>query len=112
MKTDILYFAYIANNGVMRMEWLKAEMKARGLTQRDVGDAIGLDDAKMSRVLSGDRKLSATEADNIRRFLGFTLPDDEASELDRRILRVLSQMSERQKEALETLLPPLTGQAK
>ena len=86
------------------MEWLKAEMAARGLKNRDIGNAIGLDDGQISRVLSGGRKLSATEADKIRRFLGYTLPDDEANELDRRLLRHLSRMPESSKAALELLL--------
>lgn len=86
------------------MEWLKSEMQARGLKARQIGEAIGLNDGQMSLVLSGKRKLSSQEADNIRRFLGYTLPDDEASELDRRLLRSLSRMSEDRKRALEVIL--------
>lgn len=104
MEIGIICFVIIANNGVMRMEWLKNEMKARNLKARHIGEAIGLNDGQMSLVLSGKRKLSAKEADDIRRFLGYTLPDDEASELDRRILRALSRMPELQKRALELLL--------
>lgn len=86
------------------MEWLKSEMQARGLKARHIGEAIGLNDGQMSLVLNGKRKLSSLEADNIRRFLGYTLPDDEASELDRRLLRSLSRMSEDRKRALEVIL--------
>lgn len=93
----------------MRMEWLKSEMQARGLKGRHVGEAIGLTDGQMSLVLSGRRKLSAKEADDIRRFLGYTVPDDTASDLDRRLLRILSQMDDDRKRALEMLLEAQLG---
>lgn len=104
IEIAIISFTIIANNGCMRMEWLKYEMQARGLKARHIAEAIGLNDGQMSLVLSGKRKLSAMEADNIRRYLGYTLPDDEASELDRRLLRSLSRMSEERKRALEVIL--------
>lgn len=38
--------------------------------------AIGLTDAKISLVMKGGRQLKADEADKIRRFFGFQLPED------------------------------------
>lgn len=93
----------------MKVEWLKSEMSKRNLTQRDVGEAVGLSDAQMSKVLNGLRKLSSEEADRIRRFLGYALPDDEATELDIRLLHALSQMTDAEKAALEVFLQSFAG---
>ena len=92
------------------MEWLKNEMERRGLTQREVGEAVGLTDGQMSKVMSGLRQLKSTEADAIRRFLGYTLPDDEASELEIRLLRAMSKMSDDEKAALEMFLKTFSSQ--
>lgn len=96
----------------MKVEWLKSEMVKKNLTQRDVGEAVGLTDAQMSKVLSGYRKLSSDEADRIRRYLGYALPDDEATELDIRLLHALSQMNDAEKAALEVFLQNFVGQNK
>lgn len=88
----------------MKIEWLKNEMKNRGIPAKDIAQAIGLDDAQMSRALNGGRKLSATEADNIRRYLGYLLPEDAETEEDARLLRILMQMSPERKKALEILI--------
>lgn len=96
----------------MKVEWLKSEIDRRNLSQRDVGEAVGLSDAQMSKVMAGSRKLSAAEADAIRRFLGYTLPDDEATELDNRLLRALSRMTDGEKAALEVFLSSFSSQAK
>lgn len=86
------------------MEWLKDEMARRQVTQKDVGIAAGLNDSQMSKVLSGVRKLSADEAAAIWRFLGYTLPDDESSDIDRRILQQLTRLNDDEKSALMHLL--------
>ncbi|MFG6081570.1 helix-turn-helix domain-containing protein [Paracoccus litorisediminis] len=86
------------------MTWLKEEMESRGLTQRDVGAAAGLSEVQMSKVMSGNRKLSADEASAIWRYLGYTLPDEEASAVDMRILRQLTRLTDDEKIALEHLL--------
>jgi len=103
-KMAILCFSVVENNEYMKMEWLKNEMARRGLTQREVGEAIGMSDAQMSKVMSGFRQLKSTEADAIRRYLGYTLPDDEASELEIRLLRAMSKMTDTEKAALEVFL--------
>ncbi|QBX34613.1 helix-turn-helix transcriptional regulator [Paracoccus liaowanqingii] len=86
------------------MEWLKAEIVRRGVTQKDVGAAAGLTDVQMSKVLSGNRKLSAEEASAIWRHFGYVLPDDEATDTDMRILQHLARLSDDEKTALERLL--------
>lgn len=108
----ILCFSELENNRGMKVEWLKTEMAKRKLSQRDVAEAVGLTDAQMSKVLSGSRKLSSEEADSIRRFFGYALPDDEASDLDIRLLRALSQMTEAEKAALEVFLKNFAAQGK
>lgn len=86
------------------MEWLKSEIEKRGVTQKEVGAIAGLSEVQMSKVMKGSRKLSATEAAAIWRHFGYVLPDDEASDVDMRILQLLSRLSEDEKTALEHLL--------
>ena len=61
------------------MNWIKEQMAISDTTQRDVALAIGLNDSKMSSVMSGRRQLKSFEADKIRRFFGFKLPEDMPS---------------------------------
>lgn len=86
------------------MEWLKNEMVRRGISQKDIGAAAGLTEVQMSKVMSGNRKLTADEAAAIWRHLGYVLPDDAATDVDMRILQILSHLSEEEKIALERLL--------
>ena len=58
------------------MDWIRQQMEIKGVSQRELGYAIGLSDAKISNVLRGARQLKANEADGIRRFFGFHLPED------------------------------------
>lgn len=89
------------------MDWLKREMIKRGVSQKSVGEAAGLSEVQMSKVMAGARKLSADEAAAIWRSFGYTLPDDDASDADVRILQKLSLLSEDEKTALEVLLRSL-----
>lgn len=86
------------------MEWLKSELERQGITQKTLGEAVGLSEVQMSKLMAGDRRLLASEAASIWRYLGYTLPDDEASEVDKRILQLLSRMTDEEKIALERLL--------
>lgn len=86
------------------MEWLKAEMDRRGVSQKDVGAAAGLTEVQMSKVMKGNRKLTADEASAIWRYLGYVLPDEGSSDVDKRILSLLTHLSEDEKIALERLL--------
>lgn len=60
----------------MDLGWIRQQMEIKGVSQRELGSAIGLSDSKISLVLKGDRQLKASEADGIRRFFGFSLPED------------------------------------
>lgn len=60
----------------MDLDWIRQQMEIKGVSQRDLGAAIGLSDAKISNVLRGARQLKASEADGIRRFFGYRLPED------------------------------------
>jgi len=51
-------------------------MEIKGISQRELGIAIVLSDAKISNVLRGAMQLKSDEADGIRRYFGFTLPED------------------------------------
>lgn len=96
----------------MRLDWISEQMKARGVTQKEVGEAIGLSEGKMSKVMNGHRKLSAAEADGIRRFFGYPLPDDlPPGAPERKVLDGLSVLDEHQKLALALYLEALAGDA-
>lgn len=58
------------------MNWIKQQMALKGISQRELALSVGLTDAKMSNVLRGERLLKSTEADDIRRFFGYALPED------------------------------------
>lgn len=86
------------------MDWLRSEMDRQGLSQKDVGAAAGLSDVQMSKVMNGKRKLTADEAAAIWRKLGYALPGDGATDVDMRILQLLTRLSEDEKIGLESLL--------
>ena len=88
----------------MRMEWLKEQLRDRGISQVDAGAAIGLSESKMSKVMNGSRKLSADEADGLRRFLGYYLPDDSRDAPEVRIMGHISKLQSDQKQAVEAFL--------
>ena len=92
------------------MEWIDEQLEKRGLPRRALSDAVpGLTEAKISLIMSHRRKLSADEADAIRRFFGYRLPDDPPeSELDR-IQDQLARLDERQRLAVVLYLEALTG---
>lgn len=60
----------------MDMDWVKHQIELKGLTQRALADALGITEQKMSHIFTGRRRVLADEADQIRRFLGYTLPED------------------------------------
>lgn len=65
------------------MKWIDEQLEARGINRRELADAIGFTEAQMSKVMNGHRRLTANEADKIRRFFGYRLPDDPPeSDLD------------------------------
>lgn len=64
------------NRQGMNVEWIRQQLKIRDFSQRDLANAIGLTDAKMSNIMNGRRRITAGEADQIRRFFGFTPPEE------------------------------------
>lgn len=88
----------------MRMEWLKQQLSERGITQVEVATAIGLTEAQMSKIIGGTRLVKSHEADAIRRFLGYHLPDDPADAPEVRIMDHISRLGTDQKQAVETFL--------
>ena len=58
------------------MDWIRQQLRIRDVSQRDLAHAIGLTDAKMSNIMNGRRRISADEADSIRRFFGFRPPEE------------------------------------
>lgn len=88
----------------MRMEWLRKEMALRGVSQKDIGIAAGLSEGQISKVMNGTRRLTADEAAAIWRHLGYAMPDEDATDVDLRILQLLTRLTEDEKIALEQLL--------
>lgn len=89
------------------MQWVRRQMDRRGVSQAELAAAIGLSESQMSKVMGGTRKLSSDEADEIRRFFGFRLPDDEGPEA--MIFEHLSALRDEQKVALAQYLQTLTA---
>lgn len=63
------------------MEWVRQQLEAKGLTQRALAEALGISEQKMSHVFTGRRGIRADEADKIRRFFGYTLPEDRPTSI-------------------------------
>lgn len=54
----------------MDIMWIRQELAAAGKTQADLAEAIGLTSVQVNKILTGQRRLKADEADRIRAFLG------------------------------------------
>ena len=91
------------------MEWIDEQLQRRGLNRRELADAVGLTEAQMSKVMNQHRKLSADEADAIRRFFGYRLPDDPpGSDLDL-IQDHLARLGAPQRRSVVLYLEALAG---
>ena len=91
------------------MEWINQQLEARGMNRRMLADAIGLTEVQLSKVMGGSRRLTADEADAIRRFFGYRLPDDPpVTDLDK-IQDYLSQLGAPQRRAVVLYLEALSG---
>ena len=91
------------------MEWVKQQLGQRGIGQGELGVAIGLTESQISKVMGGTRRLTAIEADSIRRFFGYRLPDDPSDTIEGRIDAHLARLRGDQKRAVALYLEALTG---
>lgn len=97
-------------NNRMRLDWIDEQLQARGMTRRALADAIPtLTESKLSLTMKGERKLSAVEADNIRRFFGYRLPDDLPRGMTDLIHDQLAMLGDDQKRAVALYLEALMG---
>lgn len=60
----------------MDIQWLKRTLQERGITQECAAIGSGMTQNMLTKSLNGHRKLTADEADAIRRYLGIDLPED------------------------------------
>ena len=60
------------------MNWIRDQLESRHISQATLAEAVGLTAVQMNKVLSGYRVLQSTEADAIRRYFGYDLPEDVA----------------------------------
>lgn len=94
----------------MRLEWIDEQLREHGKTRKELADAIGLTESQMSKTMNGSRVLPASEADSIRRYFGFRLPDDPAvSDLDR-IYAYISRLDGEQARVVALYLSALAGE--
>jgi transcriptional regulator with XRE-family HTH domain len=56
-------------------EWFSRQLENEGRSMRDLAKALGLDPSSVSRMLRGERKMSADEQDGIALYLGLPLAD-------------------------------------
>ena len=94
----------------MDLQWIDVELERRKMPRRELASRIpGMTETKMSLVMSGKRKLTSEEADNIRRFFGYRLPDDPANSLEDRLNDRISSLDDHQLRAAMLYLEALTG---
>lgn len=92
------------------MKWIDQQLKARDISRVRLAEAIpGMTGTKLSLVMSGKRKLSATEADDIRRFFGYRMPDDPPNTAFDHVQDQLSRLREDQIRAVALYLEALQG---
>lgn len=91
------------------MQWVREQMERRQVSQADLAAAIGLTEPQMSKVMGGTRMLKASEADAIRRYFGYMMPDDRSDAVYASILDQLTVLQADQKQALALYLEALTG---
>jgi transcriptional regulator with XRE-family HTH domain len=68
-------------------DWLRRELKARRMTQRQLADRSGVDHSTISRLLSGDRVPSLATVLKLARALGGLPPDAAPDDLRQRAAR-------------------------
>lgn len=92
------------------MEWIDEQLNERGWPRKRLADSIPtLNESKLSLVMSGQRKLSATEADQIRRFFGYRLPDDPPRNALDQVVDRIALLDAKQIPAVILYLEALAG---
>lgn len=93
----------------MRIAWIDEQLAKRGMPRRELASAIGFTESQMSKVMNGTRQLSADEADAIRRFFGYRLPDDPVDTDMSHIEGYIERLDARQRRAVALYLEALAG---
>ena len=94
------------------MTWLKDQLKQKGISQAEIADLLGVTQGKVSKMLNGAVQIKSSEADQIRRFLGYKLPEDLVpGSLEHEIMTILSDLDENGRNAVALYLEALTGRA-
>jgi transcriptional regulator with XRE-family HTH domain len=99
-KPEISLFDRLGYVEGMLTEWIKAELKARELTQKELADAIGISDVQMSKSLRGKRKITAPELIGVLQFLGYPVALNEVDAPVARIVRTLASFDEAEQQAV------------
>ena len=94
----------------MRLGWIDEQLSARGLPRRALADAIPtLNETKLSRVMAGERRITVEEADAIRRFFGYRLPDDPSDGPLAVVHDQIARLGDNQLAAVALYLEALSG---
>lgn len=82
--------------------------RARGMTQRQIAEAVGVEPDHISKLENGDRKLSPEWIDRLSKVLncskGELLGEEGVSEEEREILDMYKQLSADQKNVIKSTL--------
>jgi len=82
--------------------------RARGMTQRQIAEAVGVEPDHISKLENGDRKLSPEWIDRLSKVLncskGELLGEEGISEEEREILDMYKQLSADQKNVIKSTL--------
>ena len=82
--------------------------RARGMTQRQIAEAVGVEPDHISKLENGDRKLSPEWIDRLSKVLncskGELLGEEGVSEEEREILDMYKQLTDDQKNVIKSTL--------
>ena len=91
----------------MKIEWIRAQLDLAGKSQKELGDHLGLTESQMSKIMSSGRKITASEADDVRRFFGYHVPGDPVKTDAARIQEAAPRLDARQARSLARYLEDL-----
>lgn len=92
------------------MNWLKSQLKEKGISQAEIAQLLGVTQGKVSKMLNGALQIKSSDADRIRRHLGYLLPEDlQPGTLEYEIMTALAELDAHEKSALAMYLEALTG---